>query len=250
MSENKPRPETKDRTALYIAIVGATATVIAAAIGVLPNLLNRVPAPAPTPIVVTAAPIPTEVSQVTAIPPTTAPATVNPPTATLAEPTAASRIDFLVANNREGAFDFFIDDEYQITVPAGGYQLLRVIPGEHKLTHCPQGSKPSDANSGCESLSREVRNEPYDWQLGGTVPARDEMLLFLLNQIDHDVDIFVNETNMVPVNAHQIGTIQVAPGIIQIQTCRRGSTPTQGVCGVAGSFEFTRKVEMYVVNVP
>lgn len=233
MSENAPRPPPKDRTALYIAIVGALATVSAAFIGILPGLLNRAPAPAPTALVATANPMPTQAAQ---------PTTVSP--------TLAARIDFLVTNNRAGPFDFFIDDEYQITVPPGGYQVLRVIPGEHRLTHCPRGTKPSDSNNECETLAREVKNEPYDWQLGGTIPARGEVLLFLLNQIDHDVDIYIEGQAMVPVNSHKFGTIQLDPGTYMIRTCPRGATPAQGICGTTGEYELLYNVEMYVVNVP
>lgn len=234
MSENNPRPEPRDRTALYIAIVGATATIIAAFITVLPNLLNRASPPPPAaPLVVTITPMPTQVSQAIA----TAPGT-------------AGRIDFLVTNNRAAPYDFFIDNEYQITVPAGGYQLLRVIPGEHTLTHCPRGERPGNEPNECASVAREVQKSPFDWQLGGSIAARDKVLLFLLNQIDNDIDIYVNDTEMVPVNAHQMGTIQLEPGTHKLQACHRGITPAQGRCGNVGEFEFLANVEMFVVNVP
>lgn len=260
---SEPKPESKDRTALYIAIVGATATIVAALVGILPNLLNR-SAP-PTLLVITATPPLTIIAQATTtipptltnVPPTTVPTTTNPPptlapTATNApSPTASvQRIDFLVTNNRTDALDFYIDDEFQVTVPAGGYQLMRVIPGERRLTHCPRNAKPSDAASGCETLTREVKNNPYDWELGGTVPAPREVLLFMLNQIDNDVDIFIDGSTKVSVNAHKMGTTQLVPGAHEIQTCLRGTNPSQGVCGTANRFELLRKVEMFLVNLP
>jgi hypothetical protein len=238
MSETKPPSEHKDRTALYIAIVGATATILAALIGVLPNLLNRGATPVPTPLVIVATAVPTPLAQATAVLPTQTAAA------------GTGRIDFLVTNNRESAFDFFVDDEYQVTIPPGSYQLLRVVPGERRLTHCPQGTKPSDASNTCETLTREVQSEPYDWQLGGTTPAREKVLLFLLNQIDNDIDVFVDGAEKVPVNAHKIGTIHLEPGTHEVQTCPRGAAPAQGDCGKVSAFEFLRSVEMYVVNVP
>ncbi len=218
MSAPQPQPERKDRTPIYIAIIGAVTTIIAAFIAISPSLLNR-NTPTPTPA-------PTQ------------------------GPTVSARIDFVIINSRSTPFDFYIDNEFQATIPNGGYNVLRVLPGEHTLTDCPVGIKPSSNATACETATRGVSSNPYDWQLKGEVPASSNVLLFLLNQVNSNQDIYVDGTSMTPVDAHQFKTTQVQPGKHTIQSCNRGIKPVAptDACGAALDFDLIRNVEMFVVN--
>jgi hypothetical protein len=263
MSEKPPAP--RDRTPLYIAIVGATATIMAALIGVLPNL-TRQNSPPPTPIVITATPAPTEVAQATLAPATQTDIsgfptlTLIPPTATLAatvipttiSPTISSgaEITLLLINNLPRAMDFSIDGASVTAIESGTYKALPVRRGPHEFKQCVFGADPSLPEN-CFSRTALVVNQPEFWEMfdnANPIPVSGDVILLVLNQAPTPQDLYLDGELAETVPAHGYAAIAVAPGKHTLQPCALQRTPESGTCGARSEFDLQKKIESFTIQ--
>lgn len=270
MSEKQPPP--KDRTTLYIAIVGAAATILAALIGTLPNLLPRNDAPSPTPIVITATSAPTVVSQApsTAAPtqqPSTPPAsatglpTVTLPTATATlrgagitppppSPTRTNVVTFLLVNNLPRAMEFFVDGQSATKINSGSFQPIRVPRGTRELKQCVLGSDYADPNN-CFSRGYDVQPNPDVWvmfdQANPLVSAANVNVL-VLNRASIPQDIFIDNQISETVQPGAYAVIPVARGEHTIQPCAPGIRPPNGGCGKAFRSQYSAPTHFFTID--
>jgi hypothetical protein len=256
MSESSPQPS-RDRTPIYLALIAATSTIIAALIAVLPNILNTnqrgAPPQQPTVIVVTATLAPaTEAPIATATtPPAATTAALGQPGATLAgpSPTTDTRITFLLLNNFDKNQDFYIDSNLAISVNSGQYQTLHVQPGSHELKNCLLGSDPT-VKDNCFAQTANVNQNPYLWQIDGNAPVTDQPILVVLNQANSPQDVFVDNSNAGTVSAHDFMAIRVPVGSHSLQPCTAGNTPASNpnACGAFTGLDAHHPVISFTIN--
>ncbi len=272
MSENKSAP--RDRTPLYIAIVGATATILAALISQLPNLMNR-SQPTPTPIIITATPpqtfgaqannvVPTETSAAptaTTLPNTLAPTATetpfSPPTELRAasatplppSPTRSNVITLLLINNLPRAMEFFVDGQSLTTINSGAYQPLRITPGTHEFKQCVLGSD-YNAPENCFAKNYSAAPNPDVWEMFDSnhplVTGANSVLL-VLNRAQSPQDFFVDNQfqETVPPNAYTALTVR--NGAHFVQPCAVGTTPPAPSCGDRIQINFRFPTHYFVI---
>lgn len=260
MSEKKSEP--KDRTALYIAIVGATATVIAALIGVLPNLLRN---PPPTPVVITAAPAATVIAQATTLPPTVvavmptateiAPTLVLSPTIGLsasptpppASPTPTNIVTLVLVNNLPRAMEFFVDGVSATSIDSGAYQVVPLKLGTHELKQCVYGSDTTKPEN-CFAKSAVLNNSLDYWEMfdaANPEPPSSPLTLLVLNQSSAPQDIYMDGIFAKTVGANTFIALRGPGGLHTIQPCPVGDNPASGKCGERRALELGKKVEIF-----
>lgn len=277
MSENKPEP--KDRTALYIAIVGASATIVAALIGVLPNIVNR-NAPPPTPLVITTTPVPTQVSLVTSVPASASPPTPLPPTlttapttvpptlttapltitreATLPAPTATAKppatvsniITFIVVNNLPQTMEFFVDGKAATKINSGTYQPLKVPRGTHELKQCILGTDYTDPNN-CFAREYDIQPNPDVWVMfsdNNPLLTHANVSLLVLNRASIPQDIYIDGQLADTVAGGDFNVILVTPGEHTIQPCAPGIVPPNGGCGKAFTNRYSMPTHFFTID--
>lgn len=282
MSENKPEP--RDRTPLYIAIVGALATIAAALIGVLPNMLNRgAPPPSPIAIVITATPVPTQIpietNVPTTVPPTNVPPTNVPPSgaataatapltitveAMLPAPTVpqavtatapataipSNIITFLLVNNLPQKMEFFVDNEGQTRINSGDYEILHLLRGMHQLKQCVVGTDYTDPNN-CFDRAYDLESEPDVWVMfsdSNPLLTQENVSLLVLNRAPIPQDIFIDGQLADTVPPHDFKPIFVIPGEHTIQPCAPGIHPPSGGCGKAFKNRYTAPTHFFIIN--
>ena len=200
MSESPRKPEQKDRTALYVAIVGATATIIAALIGIVPLYLNRnSPPPTPTPA------------------PTTVLATLTP---------NATTNTLVVVNQFERVQDFVLDGSLLGTIETGKYKSFEIPPGPHEFKNCSVPTDPA-VTPECSSKQVNATSDPYPWDIYGNAPLRGNATLLVLNPNSTDRDFFLDDVPKGTVRAHSFVVIDTPPGKYVVRTCTPGSPPTR-----------------------
>ncbi len=263
MSEKKSEP--RDRTPVYIAIVGATATVLAALITQLPNLMNR-PEVTPTPIVITATPPPTHVTQATNMSPgaTTAPSTTAP-TATVelraasatpvpSSPTPDNIVTLVLVNNLPQAMEFFVDGVSVSSIDSGAYQVVPVERGRHEFKQCVHGSDTANPNN-CFAKSTILNDAVDYWEMfetNSSIPPQSTLKLIVINQSSTPQDIFMDGIFAKTVNARDFIELNGPGGLHTIQPCAQGATPASGSCGERTSLQLSKRIEIYKIlgNVP
>lgn len=246
MSENQS-PH-KDRTALYIAIVGATATIIAALIAVSPNWFNR--NSGTTTIVITATPEATGVAQATAVPThTPIPSTIAPtntvaPTATAISPTPNNSTSLLLVNNLPRQMDFYADGVKTTSIDSGTYQVLPVPIGAHEFKQCVFGTDNCFAKTA--RLSRVI---DY-WEMFDTLSAGElqtTLTLLVLNQSAAPQDIYMDGIFAKRVDANNFIALTGPGGLHTLQACAAGETPASGKCGERYPLQLGKKIEIFKI---
>lgn len=269
MSVNKPEP--KDRTALYIAIVGACATIAAALIGVLPTILNRAPAPTPVAIVITASPAPTSNTQATivptaqalptalsststSLPPSAVPTnTIVPPTDRPTPPplpTQSSIVTFLLINNLPRTMEFFIDGKSATKINTGTYQSLQVPHGMHELKQCIVGTDYSNPNN-CFATSYDVEPNPDVWEMfDKTNPLKTDanINLLLLNRANTPQDVYVDGKLAQNITPGKVIVITIIPAHHVVQSCAAGFSPPNGACGQPVGTDYSAPTGYFIIN--
>lgn len=280
MSANKPEP--KDRTALYIAIVGASATIVAALIGVLPNVLKRDTPVTPIAIIITATPPPTSIAQATTIPtltsqptavlgtatlqPTSAPATSTsvPPTTTptatnlpstppptaLPSPTPSSIVTLLLINNLPRTMEFFIDEKSITKINSGTYQSLRVPHGKRELKQCVLGTDYNDPIN-CFARTYDVEPNPDVWEMfdsNNPLKTNANINLLLLNRASTPQDLIIDGQFAQTIAAGTATVITVTPGQHTLDACAVGFRPPNGACGKPVSSNYFAPTHYFIIS--
>ncbi|MBI4672395.1 MAG: hypothetical protein HY741_12120 [Chloroflexi bacterium] len=197
MSEKKS--EARDRTPIYIALIGATATLAAALIAIAPNFL-RPSAPQPLP------------------PPATVSGQIAPTVALL---------KFVLVNNSEFAQDFYIDNTFAEAINSGTYVVLTIPPGDYTLTTCARGANPIKQPENCSATDTKVRvhDNPYLWHIYGNQQASGQMTYLAVNQSNTPRDLFIDGTFKTTVPANDFVALTLPATEHVGQDCTQGKTP-------------------------
>lgn len=270
MQDHKPEP--RDRTPIYLALIAAVATITAALIGVLPNLVN--PRSAPAPIVITATSAPTQAALATATvpaPPTNAPVsptsapptptlapteTIISPTLTIAPPTVApspspdETVRLLLVNNLASAMEFFADDTSLTTIPSGAYQPLKVPRGRHVFKQCVVGTDYSQSGS-CFEKAYELAESPDTWVMfDGAHPltAKGDVILLVLNRASIPQDLYLDGEPSETVAAGGYAALTLSQGAHTIQPCAPGMAPPSAECGARIPLNASQPTETFLIH--
>lgn len=196
MNEPPPKKESRDRTVLYIAIIGATATVLAALIGIVPVFLNR------------SAPPPTDT------PPPAAISTNAPTTSTL-----------VVMNQFNQVQDFLLDNAVLGAIETGKYRTFEIPPGPHEFKNCSVPSDPA-IKPECNSKQVNVATDPYAWYIYGNPTPRENATLIVMNPNGVEQDVLIDDVPKGTVGAHAFLVVDTKPGNYVLKSCTRGNPPT------------------------
>ncbi len=271
MSEKKP--ESKDRSAVTTALIGAGAVIVTAVISsiVAPIVLRGFES-SPTPIVITVTPPTTAVSQATSIPPTA----TREPTATIVQPTleisptialrVASTtprppsptpnniVTLVLVNNLPNAMEFFVDGVSVTSIDSGAYQVVPIARGTRELKQCLFGSDTNNPNN-CLATSAVFNNAVDYWEMfetNSSIPPQSRLKLLVLNQSSTSQEIFMDGIFAKTVDARSFIELNGPGGLHTIQPCAMGETPASGNCGERQALQLSKRIEIYKIlgNVP
>jgi hypothetical protein len=192
--------ESRDRTPIYIALIGALATIAAAFIAIAPNFWRPRRAPQG------AAP---------------------PPRGAARAAPADTSLKFILVNNSEYAQDFYIDNTFAEAINTGTYVVLRVAPGEYTLTTCARGANPLKQPENCSASPTKVRvyDNPYLWHIYGDKRASGQMTYLVVNQSNSARDIFIDSAFKTTLRANDFVALTVPATEHVGQDCAQGKTP-------------------------